>query len=400
MMTMLRTYTIVILLVVIGVIGGLYGTIPYFSQDDQRLAEKIVKECSQEKESEKRALCYEKKVPERMDEGLSMDRAFQLARIIQEKDPSFLYCHVLAHNISAKETAKDPSKWKDVIAQAPAGICGNGALHGAFQERFRAESLPDASEEEIRNLMDGACEPRSHWQPTLLERSSCMHGMGHLFLYITEANVGKSVALCNALARAPDHDFRETCFEGTFMQIYQPLEPEDTGLVRHIAPQARDRTTFCARFPGLAHAACIKESWPVLKDRIMTRSGFEEVCASLEGSAGYDNCVVGLTYTVMAMKEYNAPSMLGLCKELSSRSLRDICVSSTAVRFIETDWKKIPEALAVCASRVESESACWQGLITYGENGLKPDSLEAHALCGGMPEPFRSTCATRTKTSL
>lgn len=367
-------------------------------QSDESLARAVVDTCAHG--AKQNDPCYEQTIPALMDSGISMQRAFAITRVVQELDPTYRYCHVLAHLISVKETAKDPSKWKDVIAQSPSGMCGNGALHGAFQERFRSESMPNASVSEIAGLIDGACDPRAGWEPTFLERSSCMHGMGHLLLFITDAHVEDSLRLCKILGKEPGHDFVETCEEGIFMQIYQPLEPEEVALVAKISPAASDPLSFCAKFPGLSNATCIKESWPTKRDIVTTPEGFESVCAPLIGTAGYDNCARGLVYVVMGMKEYDAQTMLSLCSKLSTKNLRDICVSRTADRYIETDWRNIPEALSVCTDSPDSADACWSGLSNFAELGMRQNSPQTKALCGGMPEPWRGACLNRTHTKL
>jgi len=395
--------------IVIGVIAVaaviamfVYKNLPVDMQSDAALAHGVVAECAENGTADgQKDLCYEKAIPALMDKGISMERAYAITVIVQDLDPSYHYCHVLAHNISAKETAKDSSKWKDIIARAPAGICGNGALHGAFQERFRSVSLPDASVEEVTGMLRGACDLRPGWAPTLIEQSSCMHGMGHLLLFITEANVQRSLALCEVLANGPSRDFRETCREGIFMQIYQPLEPEDIGLVKKLAPEAKkNRVAFCGRFPEPIFATCIKESWPVLRDRIMTKEGLEAVCTPLTGMEGYDNCFRGATFVVMGMKEYDSKSMLALCSLLTRKNDRDICVARTAERFVETDWRNVPQALAVCAASPESAGPCWDQLTGYAENGMRADSPQTKALCGGMPEPWRAKCLGNTNTHL
>src|SRR3989344_4799906 len=179
--------TIAILSIII--LGALlYEFEPVLIQSPLRLARAVVEECKKENY---RPLCYEKKVPALMDRGLSMEGAYAVTRKIQTLDSDYHYCHVLAHNISAKETAKDPSKWKAIVARAPSGICGNGGLHGAFQERFRTDALPNATISELLQELDGACDPRDKWSPTFLERSSCMHGLGHLTMYITDGDIKK-----------------------------------------------------------------------------------------------------------------------------------------------------------------------------------------------------------------
>ena len=113
-------------------LGNISGNISANSLD--KYATGIVKKCSS---ASYKPTCYEKEVPMLMD-SISMEEAFQVTRIIQDLDKSYQYCHVLGHELSARETAKDPGKWKDIIPRCPSGLCSNGCIHGAFQERFRA----------------------------------------------------------------------------------------------------------------------------------------------------------------------------------------------------------------------------------------------------------------------
>ncbi len=76
-------------------------------------AGQVAEKCSREKYKQG---CYETEVPKLMD-AISMEQAFEVVRLIQEKDPSYGYCHVLGHKLSARETAKDPSKRKEYITR-------------------------------------------------------------------------------------------------------------------------------------------------------------------------------------------------------------------------------------------------------------------------------------------
>lgn len=385
------------LIVGAAVATGAFVFLPFATSTDA-LAKQVVETC---RESDKRYACYEHEIPVLLDKGLSMEEAFKVVREVQELDPTYHYCHVTAHLISEKETAKDLSKWKDVIARAPAGICGNGALHGAFQERFRKESWPEATMDELRSEFSGVCDPRAGWDPTFLERASCMHGLGHLSMYVTNANIERSVELCSELAYESEAaDFRRTCTDGAFMQIYQPLEPDDEDLVAELIPVAEKADTFCARFEGIARTSCIKESWPLVRDSLRTPEGAGSFCARLHEEDEYRYCASGLIYVVMGLLEYDANKMMSLCKTIPEK-MRDQCVASTASRFIETDWRNIPQSLAVCEDAPsENKEACYAELIRFADQGLPRGSEEAQALCDGMPVNWARQCAGRVGLTL
>ncbi|MSU74074.1 hypothetical protein EXS56_02960 [Candidatus Kaiserbacteria bacterium] len=331
-----------------------------------------------------------------------MERTFAVVRLIQDIDSDYQSCHVLAHIITEKEVAKDPSKWKDVVVRSPIGICGSGAMHGAFQERFREDSFPNASVSEIQSMLSGVCDPRDGWNPTYLDRSSCMHGMGHLLLYVTDADVRKSVALCEVVAPSSDYDFRQTCLDGVFMQLYQPLEPEDEVLIHEIASAAKQTKKFCAQFTGLTYNVCVKESWPAVLGSADTPVGFEALCAQTTNRNAQITCASGLMYPVIENLHYDMPHIESFCKGVVDKGIRDICWARTASKFVWADWRNIPIALNICSAVVpeESKSACWEELESYAVQGMPQRSPQTKTLCGGMPEPWRTTCATRTSTKL
>ena len=77
--------------------------------------------------------CLDEEIPKLLDSGFSLEDAFKVVAYIADaaKEYDYYFCHVVANNISAKETAKDPMNWTDVLSRCPTGMCSNGCLHGA-----------------------------------------------------------------------------------------------------------------------------------------------------------------------------------------------------------------------------------------------------------------------------
>lgn len=344
-------------------------------------------------------ICYQKHVPKLIDEGVSMETTFAVLAAILRIDPGYQSCHVAAHLISGREVAKDPTQWKTVLLRVPTNICGSGALHGAFQERFKVESMPDVTTAQLRDLLDGVCDAQGGWNPPMLDRSSCMHGMGHMFLYITNADVKRSVALCDALGRKADFDFRQTCTEGVFMQVYQPIDQEDENLVRNLFAASRDTVSFCAPYKGMAHLSCVKETWPAVENSATDPEIFTSLCRQLKDPADARYCAGGLMYPVIEMLHYDIPTIERFCEGLQDQEFRNICWARTASKMVWADWSQSDKAVAICNSAPSgAQQDCWNELINFASGGLPKGSRETRALCGGMPDPYRTACVAATDT--
>ena len=210
----------------------------------ERRADAAVSTCATQSDP---AACYEREVPALLP-GLTVPQLFDVVRLIRQKDTAYQFCHVLAHKIGERVVAEDPDKWVDAIPYNPTdGLCSNGFIHGVIGGRFRAEVLDDATLRKFIPDFKRACEAHGDWRPSDLDRAMCYHAMGHLYDYITNADLHKALALCE---ETTTEQFHRVCREGVFMQIYQPLEPDDYALIEQMPVKPTPGTVrqFCARF--------------------------------------------------------------------------------------------------------------------------------------------------------
>ena len=218
-------------------------------------AELIIQTCA---DDAYRPACYDEEIPKLLDKGVSYEDVFAVTALVQEQDEAYWYCHVLGHNVSAKEAAKDVSKWTEVVARAPRGVCSNGAIHGAFQERFRGEEVSESELKELIPEIQSICSSAAGGKDfTGLEQASCYHALGHLTMYITNGDIDRAIETCDVVAYDGDRSFTGVCYDGAYMQIFQPLDPEDVALVEHIAPQTKEEAVaLCATFSGQRRNSC------------------------------------------------------------------------------------------------------------------------------------------------
>ncbi len=344
--------------------------------------------------------CYDEEIPRLMDR-ISMEEAFEVTRFVQQKDPRYLYCHVLGHNISYREADRDVSKWKDVVARCPTTFCNNGCQHGALMRRFNAESLTDAQIQQVKPDLQDVCEPRGNWNPREVERSMCYHALGHLHMFMTNADINKSVNLCQDVATKPDgRNYVQTCTQGVLMSVYQPLEPEDFALVRGLTPTKETVNAFCDQFTGEAWFACHSESWPLFLQDMKEPAGLMRFCSYTDEPYHKKNCIgTGMSIlTVLMVVEQGGrlDTLTAYCDQLSGIHKGD-CYAHAAFRLVQIDPRYTALAKSVCdaASQSGVGDACFSYLLQHVDQSFAPGQ-EADAFCSAFEEPWQTKCSTRT----
>ncbi len=380
----------------------------YMSLNDKPLslkeeALKVLEKCSKDSY---RPACYDKEIPKLMD-YLTMEQAFEVTIGVQQKDPQYLYCHVLGHNIADKETAKDPSKWKDVVTRCPVTMCNNGCPHGALMARFR-ENIDDFLTQEqldsIKEDLKDVCEPRGSWKPREVERSMCYHALGHLAMYITNGDLSKSSQLCEEIGVSPDGKSHiQTCTEGAFMTIYQPLEAEDFALVENITPKKDDVTVFCSKYEDspMAFNACRKEAWPLFRAEVFTSQGLTDFCSYTKDEYWRSSCFRSIMNPVTDTKIVELNDIEGFrdyCGGLP-KEYQWYCVFGGAQRLIQIDPKLTEKALQFCEAMEplgkEVQDKCYLALIQSGWMSFIPDSPQHKEYCSKLPEQFEFKCLNK-----
>lgn len=379
----------------------LFGILSSKSAPEGKLEERagiIIALCA---EANYRPSCYEREILLLMSEpGLSMEDAFAVTRIVQEKDPSYRYCHVLGHSLSAAEVKKDPSRWKDVVTRCPSGTCSNGCVHGAFQESFRMESLSAQEIEDRKPELSTMCEKQKGGRSTELEKSTCYHAMGHLVMYLTQADIRKSLDLCRELGRKPGADYTKLCFDGAFMQIFQPLEPEDFALIEGKEVSREDFEMFCKGFPSKERASCWTEGWPLLLPEIKSPERVIAHCRS--GAPEWEaQCYRALTYVLTAQFNLDADKIFAFCSKLPG-DRRGMCFGNAASRLLETDYRNREEAVDLCmrGAPFDPNGLCFNELVFFSSYNFIPSSKEALALCELLPPPWQNACLAQTRLKI
>ncbi len=343
-----------------------------------------------------RPSCYEKEVPKLLG-TFTMEETFSVVKKVQDTDPEYLYCHVLAHKISFAEAARDPSKWKDVLSRCPQAQCNYGCLHGSLIQHFRGETLTDAQiTEAIPDLVD-VCERREGFLPTDIDRTMCYHALGHLAMYITGGKPDKAIPICEAVSRKFDgRDYTDTCVQGAFMTVFQGVDPEDIALVKEIKPEAKQVASFCNQYA--AHwQSCRRESYPLFRQEILTQEGFLRFCSYATDPAHWENCALGVLNIVADTffeKDDGLEKTKDYCDVLPKEK-QEICYAGIAQRLVQIEpLRHVATAVAVCESAQKENigDSCFKDLVYYAGVSFPKDSSEQKNYCGSLPDSWQEQC--------
>ena len=354
-----------------------------------KYADQVIETCAN---SSYHPACYDKTIPQLLD-GISMEDAFKVTAIVQNQDRSYVYCHVLAHTLSAREVDKDPSAWKDVVSRVPSGMCSNGGIHGAFQERFRGETFSDEQAEAIKPELNDLCEKRKNWSPTGMEQASCYHALGHLTMYITDADIKRSLLFCDELALRDDgRDFRQLCYDGAFMQIFQPLEGGDFTLIKGKEVSKAEHPAFCEEFTGQQKGSCWTEGWPLYRDELQKPEGLNNYCSKTSVTER-DRCYSAIMYVVTALFNLDSSKVLAYCPGLIGDQ-KGKCFASAAGRMIEIDYRNIEKARDLCsvAEKYDPKHFCFEMILQYSSYNYKIGTPEFYHVCDTLPGDWKGKC--------
>lgn len=360
-------------------------------------ADKITKICSKESY---RPGCYDREIPKLMLKGFAtMEQAFAVTSQIQQKDTVYLYCHVLGHELSDIETRKNPDKWLDVITRCPTLACNNGCAHGAIMRRFKgSEVLSESQVKELLPDLNIACEPRGDWQPSELEISMCYHSIGHLAMYITDADIDRSIDICKKVGiKGNGKNYYQTCLQGVFMIIFQHLDQEDIALVSKIKPEKDKVDEFCSRFKDLEFAACHVETWPYFSEELGTPTGIHKFCSYAKTDFYkkwcYDDAALRGGFSVRLLESSGVDGVAKFCMTMPS-DIRGRCFPSIATAWVQDEPHYAPTSMSLCeeAGKYGFSDQCYKGLLFFSKFSFNKGSAEWNEYCSTFPEEYKSKC--------
>ena len=358
------------------------------------VAEHIYSECSI---APYRPTCYERSVNNFLGQLQPLE-AMDVIRHLRSLDDEYIYCHTAAHIVGEYAVGIDPDNWLDVVASGPSdNMCSFGFEHGAVLGKFNSEYLAGEAFDQAVSELAFACEDRANFFPSELQRAMCYHGIGHVLVHISGAQIESALAGCNTLARKPDgRDYTRVCYEGVFMQLFQPLEPEDYALINRLEmePSPENIVAFCNKYAASPdmYGVCWREAWPLVLQGEWGMSELVQHCQLLSSEDEQYYCF-NTGFTIHARHTLgNDAVSINFCSA-APKFYQGMCMTIAAMAYIEEDVQLFDAALTFCQS-TDSESLradCLSGLASVIEFMFRdPVSHQVH--CQKIPEQYRDGC--------
>lgn len=360
-------------------------------------AREIVEGCRGNKDGSN--TCYENVVPN-LFPRMTLSEIFTLIREIRREDPTYQFCHVLAHKLGERVVAEDPERWIEAMALNPSdGLCSNGFIHGVIGGKFRAEVLDESALERFLPDFSRACEPHDTWKPSLLDQAICYHGMGHLYVYITDADLPKALSLCERTTKNATGDFSRVCIEGVFMQIYQPLEPDDFLMIERmpIKPTKVTVRAFCATYERDEYeGACLRESWPYFRDELL-QGGAQSFCSGqpnlTEETACYESA-----FSILGRQTLGAPERALTACAKAPEPRKNECYARVAMAYLEENRSDANTAISFCERAPEGYSAPCTEFLVQRASFIFGESPALQRFCRALPVSNKSACGPAKAT--
>lgn len=378
----------------------LLGTMSVYSQmsRSERRAERIVRECASY-DTTLREDCYAHTVPV-LYPAVAVGELFEVISDIQAMDPTYTSCHLTAHEIGARVAREDPAHWTDgVHVGPPDSPCDGGYLHGLLAARFSTEVLSPQMIRDLVPVFRHVCEPTDTWHPSALDQYECYHGMGHLYVFATNADMPAVMKLCQETVPA---FFREEgprlCYNGAFMQILTPTGPDGFELQKNlpVAITPQSAKGYCRNFiaDSMQYGTCLQRTLLLQWPPAATGKSIAEVCSD-EPETEYRYCLVrafkNLGYDVSG--KANSDPVICDAAPTTERSLCYETVSLIILKDSSTLEKK-KRALDFCSAIRDRTSAegCLTSLASHGAYFYGRGSESLRSYCELFNGALRRTC--------
>jgi len=212
-------------------------------------------------------------------------------------------------------------------------------------------------------------------------------------MYVTNATTRKSLQMCDFISVKSDgRDMRQLCYDGAFMQIFQPLEPEDFDLIRGKEPTKENAAAFCSNFPtNLSKETCWMQAWPLFLGELKTAAGVVHYCSLLD-FVRPQRCFNQIFHMSAHLSNFNPSALREFCLTFTDDWIRTECFVSGASAMVDSGTELIERSAAFCALAADLSSRCYDGIVGFSTYKFNPGTPQFARLCSALPQPWAERC--------
>jgi len=156
--------------------------------------------------------------------------------LLDALEGGFPSCHDHAHELG--KVAYAASRDMPGALRACQTRCVSGCMHGVLMEAFTER--PGTLRERIATLCDGDAFRQIH------KRGDCVHGVGHGAAYVSDYDVPKALALCEAVG---ERAYQYYCASGAYMQVFMTFQKQISARADHYpCDEAKRFAAACYRY--------------------------------------------------------------------------------------------------------------------------------------------------------
>jgi hypothetical protein len=156
--------------------------------------------------------------------------------LLDALEGGFPTCHDHAHELG--KVAYATSRDMPGTLRACQTRCFSGCMHGVLMEAFTER--PGALRDRIATLCDGDAFREIH------KKGDCVHGVGHGAAYVSDYDVPRALALCEALG---ERAYQYYCASGAYMQVFMTFQKQISARADHYpCDEAKRFAAACYRY--------------------------------------------------------------------------------------------------------------------------------------------------------
>jgi hypothetical protein len=186
------------------------------------------------------------------------------------------------------------------------------------------------------------------------------------------------------------------CREGVYMQIYQPLEPDDFELVAQleVKPTKDNYRKFCKTYSSRPEeeGACLREAWPLFRQGLLDGTEAARFCSGQPNSSEEASCYQSVSAIVGRMSLSSQSQAASACMKFPTGRQAE-CFSTTALTRLEEQQTNGEAAIALCNAAPEGISEeCLTTLATRSSFVFSKGSEERERFCALFPDTIQPRC--------